>query len=163
MRQTLVLTMALIAGLALAGCEKEDSSEEQKNRNNMEQTNDLTKEQIVGVWRSGDYWVSFDGKENKPVEGEPIQFSTGHIPYYYDGINKAVLRKGEDSYADGGRYTIKGNTITVYHERGGDTKYVVTDVDDTSISFIITIPNPEGDEYTDSMSFIKTSDVSASE
>ena len=46
-----------MAGMMLAGCSKDESSEETRKGNDMEQT--LTKEQIVGVWRSGDYWVSF--------------------------------------------------------------------------------------------------------
>lgn len=58
MKQVLLMAV-LAAGLLLAGCSKEDNSEELENRNNMEQTNALTKEQIVGVWRNGDYWVSF--------------------------------------------------------------------------------------------------------
>ena len=58
MNRTLLFTIALVATV-LAGCSKDSESMEEQERNNMEQTNALTKEQIVGVWRRGDYWVSF--------------------------------------------------------------------------------------------------------
>ena len=60
MKTNILVTLALVMGMMLAGCSKEDGSEELEDRNNsMEQTSALTKEQIVGVWRNGDYWVSF--------------------------------------------------------------------------------------------------------
>lgn len=43
--------MALMAGMMLAGCSKSDDEPSPQYK--------LTKDNIVGVWRSGDYWVSF--------------------------------------------------------------------------------------------------------
>lgn len=51
MKQVLLMAV-LAAGMLLAGCSKEESDD-------MEGKQTLTKEQIVGVWRNGDYWVSF--------------------------------------------------------------------------------------------------------
>lgn len=57
MKQVLLMTV-LAAGMLLVGCSKEDSNG-METKENTEQTQALTKEQIVGVWRNGDYWVSF--------------------------------------------------------------------------------------------------------
>lgn len=105
----------LAAGMLLAGCSKEESSEEQ-NRNNMEQTNTLTKEQIVGVWRSGDYWVSFSES----------------------GYNSAFLNINGDERIDEGSYTIKGDTVEVEHTLYfGETRYVINSISSTSLQMTI--------------------------
>lgn len=83
MKQVLFMAM-LAAGMLLTGCSKSESSEEQRKGNDMEQS--LTKEQIVGVWRSGDYWVSFSE----------------------DGFMSAYL---SDKCITEGDYTIDGDTV----------------------------------------------------
>ena len=55
MKQVLLMAV-LAAGMLLVGCSK-DGDNGMETKDNTEQT--LTKEQIVGVWRNGDYWVSF--------------------------------------------------------------------------------------------------------
>lgn len=82
MKTNILLTVALVAGMMLAGCSKDES--------NMEETKGqtLTKEQIVGVWRSGDYWVSFSS----------------------DGYMSAYL---SDKCIAEGDYTIDGDTVKV--------------------------------------------------
>lgn len=49
----------LAAGMLLVGCSKDSEDNGMETKNGTEQVQTLTKEQIVGVWRSGDYWVSF--------------------------------------------------------------------------------------------------------
>ena len=162
MKQVLLMAV-LAAGILLAGCAKDNDDMETKG--NTEQQA-LIKEQIVGVWRNGDYWVSFDGNGRKPVEGEPIEFGPVNQPAYYDGHLRAVLRKGDSCYNDGGRYIIEGNKINVYNgSRGGNPKYVVTDISDTSVTFIITIPASfdDDEDCTYTMSFIKERNVSGSD
>ena len=92
MKQILIMTM-LAAGMLLAGCSKDESEnvEEPRKENVMEQT--LTKEQIVGVWRSGDYWVSFseDGYcgaylSNKCVAEQNVDFESGTHPSHGDWL-----------------------------------------------------------------------------
>ena len=50
MKKTLLFTIALVSAM-LAGCSNDETD--------MGQEQTLIKEQIVGVWRNGDYWVSF--------------------------------------------------------------------------------------------------------
>lgn len=49
----------LAAGMLLTGCSKDSENKGMKTKGNTEQTQTLTVEQIVGVWRNGDYWMSF--------------------------------------------------------------------------------------------------------
>lgn len=58
MKQVLFMVV-IAAGMLLAGCSKDSEINEMVTTGNTEQTQALTKEQIVGVWRSSDYWVSF--------------------------------------------------------------------------------------------------------
>ena len=59
MKQVLLMAV-LAAGLLLTGCSKDSENNGMETKGNTEQkTQTLTKEQIVGVWRNGDYWVSF--------------------------------------------------------------------------------------------------------
>lgn len=53
MKKTLLFTLALVS-VMLIGCSKSED-----NIGDPEAEQALTKEQIVGVWRNGDYWVSF--------------------------------------------------------------------------------------------------------
>ena len=134
--------VALIAGMMLDGCSKDESSEEQK-RNNMEQANALLKKQIVGVWRNGDYWVSFsDGG-------------------YYSAF---FLIDGEERI-DEGSYTIDGNVITVicsgfFRQK---TTCVIKDIAASSVSLTVEYVHP--DDYADpsthtvSMALTKSGDT----
>ena len=115
MRTNILLTMTLVAGMMLAGCAKEESSEESRKGNDMEQT--LTKEQIVGVWRSGDYWVSFSES----------------------GYASAFLRLGDLEMIDDGDYRLNGDTIITIASPWllYETPYIVNSVTDTELSLTV--------------------------
>lgn len=116
MRTNILLTLALIAAMMLAGCAKEESSEEPRKGNDMEQT--LTKEQIVGVWRSGEYWVSFSES----------------------GYASAFLKLGDLEMIDDGDYRINGDTVFTMASPwlSFETPYAINSVTDTEISLTVT-------------------------
>lgn len=89
--------MALMAGMMLAGCSKSDGDEPAPQYK-------LTKDNIVGVWRSGDYWVSFSS----------------------DGYNSAYFPIENDERIDEGIYTVNGDTITVENSLYySTTRYII--------------------------------------
>lgn len=157
MKKSLVLTLALAVGLALAGCSKDIDDTDPKE--NAEQT--LIK-QVVGVWRSGDSWVSFDGKGNMPEKQRVIEGrGGGRPPRYYDGYSKAVLKAAGENGTFNGVYLIFGNTITAFSEQYLFTtiKYAVTDISDNSMTAVVTYTYGGEETYTDTMTFHKTSDA----
>lgn len=156
MKKSLVLTLALAVGLALAGCSKDIDDTDPKE--NAEQT--LIK-QVVGVWRSGDSWVSFDGKGNMPENHRDILFQGPFLPKYYDGYSKAVLKAAGENGTFNGIYLILGNTITAFSEQYLFTtiKYAVTDISDNSMTAVVTYTYGDEEIYTDTMTFHKTSDA----
>lgn len=96
--------------MMLEGCSKEDSSEKETPKYKLD-TNS-----IVGVWRSGDYWVSFS--EN--------------------GYNSAFFNINGDERIDEGSYTIKGDTVEVEHTLYfGETKYVINSISSTTLQMTI--------------------------
>lgn len=100
--------MALAAGMMLAGCSKSDDEPAPQYK--------LTKDNIVGVWRSGDYWVSFSS----------------------DGYNSAYFPIENDERIDEGTYTVNGDTITVASQLYYSwTKYVIKSISETSVSLTI--------------------------
>lgn len=111
MKQTsILLTMAITAMLMLTGCSKD--SESMGTKDNTE----LTKEQIVGVWRSGDYWVSFSES----------------------GFNSSFFNINGDERIDEGSFTIKENTIEVEHTLYyGQTKYVINKITPTTLQLTV--------------------------
>ena len=126
-----VLTIALLVGAMLAGCSKEDSE-------NMEEQT-LTKEQIVGVWRNGDYWVSFSE----------------------DGYNSAYLPYFDFESIDEGDFSIDGDTITVENSYFFNrTKYVVQKSESNNLVLELIYPHPHigGDQsiFRKIISFQKT-------
>lgn len=116
MKQVLFMAM-LAAGLMLAGCAKEDSSGMETKDNTGQQA--LIKEQIVGVWRNGDYWVSFseDG------------FMCGYIS------DKCIME---------GDYNIDGNTVIVsdgyrlIRAYGKNTSFAVNSISESKLSLTAT-------------------------
>lgn len=159
MKQILLMAM-LVAGMLLTGCSKDSDNMETKGN-----TEALIKEQIIGVWRSGDYWVSFDGKEHKPEKGGPVVGQqVGKPPVYYDGYSKAVLEVAGKEVADGGVYIINGNTITSYSEQYLETtvEYTITYISEASMTAVVKYTYAHDDVYTETMSFAKTSDTPAS-
>lgn len=130
-----VLTIALLTAMMLAGCAKEESSEEPRKGNDMEQT--LTKEQIVGVWRSGDYWVSFseDG------------FMCGYL---------------SDKCITEGDYTIDGDTVKAENsEINFVTKFLMHNVSSVNMDNTITyydFGENDGEVVTKNFTFTKSSE-----
>lgn len=101
--------MALAAGLMLAGCSKSDGDEPAPQYK-------LTKDNIVGVWRSDDYWVSFSS----------------------DGYMSAYL---SDKCIAEGDYTIDKDTVKVTDGNpwikaysGMNTRFTVNSVKDNALS-----------------------------
>lgn len=146
--------MAITAMLMMAGCSKEDTNDMETKR---QQT--LTKEQIIGVWRNGDYWVSFDGNGREHVEGTPVYFSLPGNPYYYSGINRGFLNIGGTGVSVGGKYNIEGNVITVAQGLEKPIEYIVTQIDESSMSFVITGKYNE-EPFSETMTFWKSEDTS---
>ena len=138
MKTNVLVTMALVTGMMLAGCSKNESSEDTRKGNNMEQK--LTKEQIVGVWRSGDYWVSFSES----------------------GYNSAYFPIENDERIDEGTYTIDGDTITVASQLYYSwTKYIIRNISSTSINLTIVYnfygsTRTQGDNYEVSKDILLT-------
>lgn len=103
----------------------------------MEQT--LTKEQIVGVWRSGDYWVSFAE----------------------DGFYSAFFFIDERERIDDGAYTIEGDVVTVKNPEHS-TKNTIKSLSSTSMTLVMeyTYPNMSPKiTVTREMTFIKTDEL----
>ena len=111
MKQVLFMAM-LAAGLMLAGCGKEDTNDIETKQ---QQT--LTKEQIIGVWRNGDYWVSFSES----------------------GYASAFLKLGDLEMIDDGDYRLSGDTIFTMASPWllFETPYAVNYVTDTEISLTV--------------------------
>jgi hypothetical protein len=144
MRTNILLTMVLMAGMMLAGCAKEDGSEESRKGNDMEQT--LTKEQIVGVWRSGDYWVSFS--------------ESGFMCAY---LSDKCIAEGD--------YAIDGDTVKIddgfkkIRAYGKNTRFVINSISNGTLSLTATYNDLsilyDGDEglvhlHTQNYNFSKT-------
>lgn len=99
-RLTSVLTAALLLAVIAAGCSSGSDEPEVPTPQYK-----VTKENIVGVWRSGDYWVSFSE----------------------DGYNSAYFPIENDERIDEGSYTISGDTITVENSLYySTTRYIVS-------------------------------------
>lgn len=110
-RLTSVLTAALLLAVIAAGCSSGSDEPEVPTPQYK-----VTKENIVGVWRSGDYWVSFSS----------------------DGYNSAYFPIENDERIDEGSYTISGDTITVESQLYYSwTKYIIRSISDTSVSLTI--------------------------
>ena len=154
MRQVLFMAV-LAAGMLLAGCSKDSEN----NGMETKQQQILTKEQIMGVWRNGDYWVSFDGNGREHVEGTPVYFSLPGNPYYYSGINRGFLNIGGKGISVGGKYNIKGNVITVAQGLEKPIEYIVTQIDESSMSFVITGKYNE-EPFSEAMTFRKSAESS---
>lgn len=107
--KTILLTIALVACMTLiTGCSKSDDDPTPQYK--------LTKDNIVGVWRSGDYWVSFSE----------------------DGYSSLYFSVNGDERILEGDYTIKGDTITVEHTMYYDvTKIVIDDISPSSLHLTI--------------------------
>ena len=89
---------------------------------------------IVGVWKNGDYFVSF---------------ST-------DNFNSAVLSR---TYLDEGIYSVVGDTIVVRNDYfSHSTKYVVESITSSSISLKISYVDYKGIEQKTTGVFSKTND-----
>ena len=88
-----------MACLALAGCTHEENEITEQP-----QEKALTKEQLVGVWRSGGYWVSFSD----------------------DWYNSAYFPLENAERIDEGSYTISGDTVTVENSLYySTTRYII--------------------------------------
>ena len=132
---TSVLTAALIAAMMLAGCSK-DSESSGEQRNDMEKTNDLTKEQIVGVWRSGDYWLSFSE----------------------DGFYSAFFFIDDRERIDDGDYIVAEDVVTVKNQEH-TTILSVKNLSATSLTLVMNYTYPHLAQevtVTKEMSFVKT-------
>lgn len=94
---------------------------------------------IVGVWKSGsDHFVSFSS----------------------DKYNSSLLN---NKFIDEGKYTVKGDTITVNNQYfGNSTKYVVDEISNSSISFTITYNDRWEGKKTEKMRFAKADDTPCS-
>ena len=105
----------LAAGLLLAGCSKDSEDNSMETKNGTKQVQTLTKELIIGVWRSGDYWVSFaeDG------------FMCGYL---------------SDEHIVDGHYTINSDTVkaesSMYYYF---TDFIVSRIDDTNLDCSVTL------------------------
>lgn len=133
--------MALVGGMMLAGCSKSDDDPTPQYK--------LTKDNIVGVWRSGDYWVSFSS----------------------DGYMSAYL---SDKCIAEGDYTIDGDTVKVddgtkrVRAYGKNTRFVINSISNSTLSLTATYNNMQliwdGDEglvhlLTQNYSFSKTQET----
>lgn len=136
MKTNILMTLALIMTMMLTGCSKEDSE-------NMEQTNALLKEQIVGVWRNGDYWVSFSE----------------------DGFYSAFFYIDDRERIDDGGYTIEGDVVTIKNPEH-TTKNTIKSVSETAMTLVMeyTYPNrsPRFAVFEE-MNFTKVSDIPCKE
>ena len=109
MKKSLFLMVALVVGMTLAGCSKEE-------KGNMEENKKTIKDLIVGVWRSGEYFVSFSE----------------------DGYNSAFFPIDGEERIDEGIYTFDGDTVLVEGSfYGNTTKYIVNSVSESSISLTV--------------------------
>lgn len=138
MKQVLFMAM-LAAGMLLAGCAKEEENGVE-TKGNAEQQQTLTKEQIVGVWRNGDYWVSFSES----------------------GYASAFLKLIDKEFVNDGDYRLSGDTIITksspwWHE----TPYIVNYVNNSEISMTITFAYPaeSSSKRTDTVILQKCMDV----
>ena len=154
MKQVLFMVM-LAADMLLAGCSQDSENYDMETKR--QQT--LTKEQIIGVWRNGDYWVSFDGNGREHVEGTPVILSPPGNPYYYSGINRGFLNIDGTGVSVGGKYYIEGNVITVEQGLEKPIEYIVTQIDESSMSFVITGKYNE-EPFSETMTFWKSEDTS---
>ena len=144
-RLTGVLTAALLmAVMTMAtGCSKEESGNEPMPEPAPQHK--VTKENIVGVWRSGDYWVSFSE----------------------DGYNSAYFPIESDKRIDEGEYTIDGDTISVSNSLFYSwTRYIINSISSTTLSLTIIYnffgsTSAQGDNYdvTQSLTLTKTGDT----
>lgn len=103
------IAAAIAIAVALAGCSKsEDGTETVKNMDPI-----VTKEQITGVWRSGEYWISFSA----------------------DGYNSAYFPIENDERIDEGTYAIEGDTVTVASQLYYSwTKYIIKSISESSMA-----------------------------
>ena len=133
--------MALMAGMMLAGCSKSDDDPTPQYK--------LTKDNIVGVWRSGDYWASFSS----------------------DGYMSAYL---SDKCIAEGDYTVDGDTVKVddgyqwIKVFGKKTRFIINSISNSTLSLTATYNNLHnlyvGDEnlehqVTQSYTFSKSQDA----
>ena len=132
MKQVLFMAV-LAAGMLLAGCAKEESDD-------MEGKQTLTKEQIVGVWRNGDYWVSFSES----------------------GYASTFLKLKDLEIINDGDFRLSGDTIITksspwWHE----TPYIVNHVTNSEISMTVTFayPTQPSSRRTDTVILQKSMDV----
>lgn len=106
----LVTSMMLSAMLVCSCSSGDDSSAEEAPKYKLDANS------IVGVWRSGDYWVSFSE----------------------DGYNSAFFNINGDERIDEGSYTIKGDTVEVEHTLYfGETRYVINNISPTSLQVTV--------------------------
>ncbi len=125
--------------LMLTGCSKD--SESMGTKDNTE----LTKEQIVGVWRSGDYWVSFSE----------------------DGYCSAFFSVNGDERILEGDFKIKNDTVIVEHSMYyGNTKITINDVSQASLKltiifnyYIFTLFDKDDQEIKVPITLTKSSDT----
>ncbi len=137
MKQVLFMAM-LVAGMLLTGCSKDSESKGMETKGNTEQkAQTLTKEQIVGVWRNGDYWVSFS--------------EDGFMSAY---LNEKCIAEG-DYMIEGD--TVKAESSLLYF----CTRFVVNDILEKEISLSITYrelmkPYDVDNRKTETFKFRKT-------
>lgn len=123
----------LVAGMLMTGCSKD--SESMGTKDNTE----LTKEQIVGVWRSGDYWVSFGN----------------------DGFYSAFFFIDDVERIDDGNFTIDGDVLTIKNPEHS-TSIVVKKLSKTSITIVMEYTYPglaRKTTVTKEMNFTKTNEI----
>ena len=153
MKNTLLFTLALVS-VMLMGCSKSED-----NIGNLEAGQALTKDQIVGVWRNGDSWVSFseDGVV-RDADDNSVYFS--YWPVFYDGHFYGYLNiNGQERICSSICYIIKDDTILIYdsdRRRNGSyepiiAKCSINNVSETSLD--ITMYRDSIEEW--SMSFAK--------
>lgn len=127
----------LVTGMLLTGCSKDSENNGMETKGNTEQTQTLTKEQIVGVWRNGDYWVSFSE----------------------DGFYSAFFYIDDRERIDDGDYTIDGYVITTKNPEHS-ARITIKTISSSSMNLVMeyTYPNilPQK-TVTKEMNFTKTS------
>lgn len=120
MKTNVLVTMALVAGMMLAGCSKsEDNMEENNESVKNEQMISIIRQHIVGTWEPVGMYretngVSFTTDENlfvtmlnpNGVEGEPIKGIKGVITFNADGTFYLDVKEDDKDQHYEGNYTI---------------------------------------------------------